>query len=91
MKLREMLRHLLFLNQDLRGNQSMIFKHALISYNYIQEILRVNRVHEGVHHRGCISLWTLFYVAEAIRRRRRSLLAGFFLMSLERPAAGGES
>ena len=22
--------------------------------------MRVNRVHEGVHHRGCISLWTLF-------------------------------
>jgi len=25
----------------------------------------VNRVHEGVHHRGCILLWTLFYVVEA--------------------------
>ena len=27
--------------------------------------MRVNRVHEGVHHRGCILLWTLFYVVEA--------------------------
>ena len=25
----------------------------------------MNRVHEGVHHRGCILLWTLFYVVEA--------------------------
>ena len=27
--------------------------------------MRVNRVPEGVHHRGCILLWTLFYVVEA--------------------------
>ena len=27
--------------------------------------MRVNRVHEGVHHRGCILLWTLFYVIKA--------------------------
>ena len=34
-------------------------------HNFIAIQMRVNRVHEGVHHRGCILLWTLFYVIEA--------------------------